>query len=196
MRHYPAGGNAVEMTAYNGQAGGYGQQTGRDPNAILNECRELDRGIESIQRNLERVRSLQQRSLEDTDASGDSHISKELDALSSETITMYRSFTARMKMIKQQRESGDPRNAPQVGKVDRKLKSAINQYQQMDSDFRKRLQEQTERQYRITKPDATEVEVQEACRDGGNQQIFSQAVKCSFGRNLPTLLTWALAHEL
>jgi len=170
------------MTPYNGQAGGYGQQTGRDPNAILNECREVDRGIESIQRNMERVRSLQQQSLQDTDASGHSQISQELDALSSETISLYRNFTARMKMIKQQRESGDPRNAPQVGKVDRKLKNAINQYQQMDSDFRKRLQEQTERQYRITKPEATEAEVQEACRDGGNQQIFSQAVNCSFGR--------------
>ena len=177
------------MAPYNGQAGGYGQQTGRDPNAILNECRDLDRGIESIQRNMDRVRSLQQRSLEDTDASGDSRISKELDAISSETISMYRSFTARMKVIKQQRESGDPRNAPQVGKVDRKLKSAINQYQQMDSDFRKRLQEQTERQYRITKPEATEAEVQEACRDGGNQQIFSQAVKCSFQ---PICWTWLI----
>lgn len=175
-RHLTGGGNDVEMAPYNGQPAGYGQQNGRDPNAILNECRELDRGIESIQRNMERVRSLQQRSLEDTDASGESRISQELDALSSETISMYRSFTARMKMIKQQRESGDPRNAPQVGKVDRKLKNAINQYQQMDSDFRKRMQDQTERQYRITKPEATEAEVQEACRDGGNQQIFSQAV--------------------
>lgn len=164
------------MTPVNGQPGGYGQQMGRDPNAILNECREIDRGIDSIERNLERVRFLQQRALDDPDASQNTQTNLELDALSTETMNMYRNFAARIKTIKQQRESGDPRNAPQVGKVDRKLKTAINQYQQVESDFRRKLQAQMERQYRIVRPDASEAEVREACEDTANQQVFSQAV--------------------
>ncbi|KAL8710785.1 MAG: hypothetical protein Q9225_007226 [Loekoesia sp. 1 TL-2023] len=164
------GGNDMEMTAMNGGAGG------RDPNAILNECREIDRGIDSIERNLERLRFLQQRAIDDTDASQNTATNRELDALSSETMTLYRNFGHRLKIIKGMKESGDPRNSPQVGRVDRKLKTAINEYQQVDSDFRKKLSAQMERQYRIVRPDASDAEVREAVEDTSNNQVFSQAL--------------------
>ncbi|KAI4160233.1 MAG: hypothetical protein L6R39_000228 [Caloplaca ligustica] len=158
------------MTAMNGGAGG------RDPNAILNECREIDRGIDSIERNLERLRFLQQRAIDDTDASQNTQTNRELDALSSETMTLYRNFGHRLKTIKGMKESGDPRNSPQVGRVDRKLKNAINEYQQVDSEFRKKLSAQMERQYRIVRPDASDAEVREAIEDTSNNQVFSQAL--------------------
>ena len=156
-----------------------GQAPARDPNAILNECRSIDQGIEGIQRNLERLRFLQQRSLDDPDASQTTATNRELDALSNDTMTMYRNFGARLKTIKSQKESGDPRNRPQVGMVDRKLKNAINEYQQVDRDFRHKLAAQMERQYRIVRPDASEEEVREAVEDTSNNQVFSQAV-CPF----------------
>lgn len=165
------GGNDVEMTPMNGQA------VSRDPNAILNECRDVDKGIDSIERNLERLRFLQNRAIDDPDASQGTQTNRELDSLSSDTMTLYRNFAARIKAIKQQPESGDPRNKPQVGLVDRKLKAAINEYQQVDRDFRHKLAAQMERQYRIVRPDATEQEVQEAIQDTSNQQVFSQAVR-------------------
>lgn len=163
----------MELTPLNGPS------AARDPNAILNECRDIDRGIDSIERNLERLRFLQTRAIDDPDASQGTQTNREIDALGSETMTMYRNFGARIKAIKQQRESGDPRNAPQVGKVDRKLKTAINEYQQVESDFRKRLGEQMARQYRIVRPDASEAEVREAIEDTSNNQVFSQAVRLS-----------------
>ncbi|KAL8825646.1 MAG: hypothetical protein Q9170_007713 [Blastenia crenularia] len=164
------GGNDVELTAMNGASGG------RDPNAVLNECREIDRGIDSIERNLERLRFLQQRAIDDVDASQNTATNRELDALSSETMTLYRNFGHRLKTIKGMKESGDPRNSPQVGRVDRKLKHAINEYQQVDSDFRKKLAAQMERQYRIVRPDASDAEVREAIEDTSNNQVFSQAL--------------------
>ena len=159
----------------NGQAGAYGAQARRDPNAILNECRDIDRGIDSIQRNLERLRFLQQRAIDDPDASQGTQTNRELDSLSSDTMTLYRSFAARIKAIKSQKESGEPRNAPQVGLVHRKLQSAINEYQNVEKDFRHKLSAQMERQYRIVRPDASDQEVQEAIQDTSNQ-VFSQAV--------------------
>jgi syntaxin 1B/2/3 len=147
-----------------------------DPNAILNELREIDNGIESIKNNLQLLASLQQRSLDDPDSSVNNQTNRQLDAISSETMTMYRNFAGRIKSIKQQPESGSPKNAPQLGKVDRKLKSAIQEYQSMDSAFRKRLQEQMARQYRIVRPEASEAEVREAVEDTSNQQVFSQAL--------------------
>ncbi|KAL9131713.1 MAG: hypothetical protein Q9175_006699, partial [Cornicularia normoerica] len=170
------GGNDVEMTPMNGNAGAYGAQPSRDPNAILNECRDIDRGIDSIQRNLERLRFLQQRAIDDPDASQGTQTNRELDSLGSDTMTLYRSFAARIKTIKSQKESGDPRNKPQVGLVDRKLKSAINEYQNVEKDFRYKLSAQMERQYRIVRPDASDQEVQEAIQDTSNNQVFSQAL--------------------
>lgn len=155
-----------------------GQQFGReqDPNAILNECREIDKGIDDIERNLENIRMLQQRSLDDPDSSQQSSTNKQLDAIGSETMTMYRSFASRIKTLKQQPESGSPKNAPQLGKADRKLKAAINQYQNVESDYRKKLQAQMARQYRIVRPEASESEVREAVEDTSSQQVFSQAL--------------------
>ena len=161
-----------------GAAGGAagGMAPSRDPNAILNECRSIDTGIDSIQRNLERLRFLQQRAIDDPDASQSTATNRELDTLSSDTMTLYRNFGGRIKAIKQQKESGDPRNKPQVGMIDRKLKTAINEYQQVDRDFRHKLSAQMERQYRIVRPDASDQEVREAVEDTSNNQVFSQAV--------------------
>jgi hypothetical protein len=82
-----------------------------------------------------------------------------------------------VKNIKQDPESGNPRNAPQVGKVDRRLKTTITRSQQLERDFRRKAQEQIERQYRIVRPDASDAEVREAVEDTSNQQVFSQAVR-------------------
>ena len=65
-----------------------GQTPQRDPNAILNECREIDRGIDSIERNLERLRFLQTRAIDDPDASQGTQTNRELDGLSTETMTL------------------------------------------------------------------------------------------------------------
>ncbi len=177
----PAGGSDMEMGAMNGQGGGYGQPASRDPDAILNECRDIDRGIETIERNLHQLRSLQRRAIDDPDASQNTQTNRELDALTSETMTLYRNFTKRLQMIKSQKASGEPRNAPTVGRIDRKLKNAINQYQQAESEFRRAVSAQMERQYRIVRPDASEQEVREAVEDTSNNQVFSQAVCSSSG---------------
>ena len=155
-----------------------GQQFGRqqDPNAILNECREIDKGIDTIEQNLSTIQMLQQRALDDPDSSAQTATNRQLDSMSSETMTMYRSFAARIKNLKQQPESGSPKNAPQLGKVDRKLKAAINHYQNVESEYRKKLQAQMARQYRIVRPEASDAEVREAVEDTTSQQVFSQAL--------------------
>jgi len=166
----------VEMAPLNGQAGDYGQPAGKDPNAILNECREVGRGIDSIEGNLRELERLQRTALNDPDWSPNADSNRRLDALNDDTMLLYRNFAARIKKIKSQPESGSPRNAPQVGVVDRRLKQAINQFRNVEMEFRKRVQAQMERQYRIVRPDATDAEVREACEDTSNQQVFSQAL--------------------
>ncbi|KAH8594678.1 t-SNARE [Bisporella sp. PMI_857] len=165
----------VEMASLTQNGSQYGQQQ-QDPNKILNDCREVNRGIDEIKASLANLAQLQQRSLEDPDSSLNSSTNRQLDSMASETMGLYRNLTAKVKAIKQNPESGSAKNAPQVGNVDRKLKAAIQEYQQMDSAFRKKLQDQMARQYRIVRPEASEAEVREAVEDTSNQQVFSQAL--------------------
>ncbi|KAK2767710.1 Plasma membrane t-SNARE, secretory vesicle fusion [Arachnomyces sp. PD_36] len=166
----PEQGGQYEMTPVNGQAS-------RDPNYILNQCREIERGIDSVDQYIEQISSLHRRLLGDADPAQENAIRRQADDLGDETKTVYRNLVERVRAIKSSPESGNPRNAPQVGKVDRRLKKAIQNYQGVQTDFQKGLQAQMARQYRIVRPDASEAEVREAVEDtSNNQQIFSQAL--------------------
>lgn len=157
-----------------GQGGGsYG---GSDPNAILNECRSIDQGIDEVERNLGQLRMLQDRSLADADTSGNSNTKRQLEGLSAETMSMYRGLVERVRTVKSNPDSRTPKNNPQVGRIDRRLKTVIQQYQQIESQFRKKTQEQMARQYRIVRPDADESEVRQAVSDPEGGAVFSQAL--------------------
>lgn len=60
--------------------------------------------------------------------------------------------------------------------MDRRIRKAINNFQQVESQFRKDVQDQQRRQYLIVNPDATEQEIREVTEAGGDTQIFQQAL--------------------
>ena len=161
----------MEMQNING--GGAGD-FGQDPSAILNECRDIDRAIDALERQLQELQTFQRRFVTNNDAKS----SDQINNISAAIMGAYRALGQRVKRVKSQPESGNQRNSPQVGKVDRRLKKAINTYQTVESEFRRNVREQQERQYRIVRPDATQEEVRQACEEP-NQQIFQQAVSFS-----------------
>jgi len=145
-----------------------------DPNAILNECRDIDRGIDQVQDNVESLRRLQDRSLIEADATS---TRREMDNISSMTMASFRELTDRVRMVKSVPEGRQPRNLAQVGRVERRLKEANQEYQQVEAGFRKKTQDQMARQYRIVRPNASESEVRAAVEDtSGNAQVFQQAL--------------------
>ena len=146
---------------------------GNDPNRLLNETRNIDRALDALDQDLEHLKVMHRRA---QDESGPSDLQREIDGTSSKIMGTYKNIAARITKLKQDPESGNPRNAPQVGKVDRRIKTMINKFQQADSDHRKRLNERSAREYRIVRPDASDAEVREALEDSGHGQIFSQAV--------------------
>lgn len=167
-------GNNVEMAPLSQNGASFAAS---DPNAILNECREIGQGIDGIDTNLNQLRMLQDRSLNETDSSS-SGTTRELDSLSADTMSMYRELTDRVRKMKSMPDAKTPKNAPQVGRIDRRLKNAIQQYQEVEAAFRKKMQSQMERQYRIVRPDADDTEVRAAVEDmsAGGQQVFQQAM--------------------
>lgn len=151
----------------------YGGQPAKsaDPNAILNECREVDRAIDDLNSQLKQLQNVFGQVLARPDMP-----SGEINDLSSQIMTSYRNLVNRVKNIKSKPESGSPRNAPQVGKVDRRLKGTLETYQKIEAEFRKNSRAAAERQYRIVAPNATDDEVKEAVQDP-EAPIFQQAVR-------------------
>ncbi|KAI1812584.1 t-SNARE [Poronia punctata] len=149
-----------------------------NPNAALDEISDINRGIDNIQSNLRELRIYQQRSLDDADSSATSSTSRDLDRLNSDTMANYRRLTQRVRELK-----SNPYNqqkfGQQVRRVDTRLKDAIREYQQVESSFRKKTEEQMARQYRIVRPDATEEEVRAAVDGQTGGQIFQQALEHS-----------------
>ncbi|KAI0442001.1 t-SNARE [Xylaria telfairii] len=147
----------------------------RNPNSALDEISDINRGIDAIDKNLEQLRMLQQRSLDDADSSASSNTNRQLDRLSSETMAQYRSLTERVRQLKSKPDVTQ-RFGQQVRRVDGRLKDAIRAYQQVESGFRKKTEEQMARQYRIVSPNATEAEVRAAVEDQSGGQVFQQAL--------------------
>lgn len=160
-----------------GQPGGYSSNAGGGGTRnILDECSGIDNGINEVEHNLEKLRMLQQRSLDDADSSSASSANRQLDNLSTDTMALYRGLTERVRVLKSKPPQQIAQYRGQVDRIDRRLKSAIQQYQQIESQFRKRTQEQMKRQYRIVRPDATEQEVQAVVDDPSSNQVFAQAM--------------------
>ncbi|KAF2834312.1 t-SNARE [Patellaria atrata CBS 101060] len=160
------GGRDVEMQPLNDQNPFASKD---DPNAVLNECQDIDRAVDELESRLQSLRQQQDDFLNDRGSE------RQVSRMGDDIMDAYRALGQRLKKVKSRHDSGSPRNAPQVGRVDRRLKKAINEYQKVESDFRRRMQEQQARQYRIVRPDASEEEVRQACEEP-NQQIFSQAL--------------------
>lgn len=157
----------------------YSSQTSyRGPDYILNECRAVDFAIDRIELDLTALSGVHHRYLADTDTSSESPMAREVDRLTQKIMTEYRGLVSQVRNIKSDPESGSPRNAPQVGRLDRKLKATIHSSQNLDREFRTKCLEQMRRQYHIVRPELSEAEVAEAVSDPStfNQQVFSQAL--------------------
>lgn len=143
----------------------------QDPNAILNDCRDVSSAIDQLDSNLANLRAKQSDFLQTGNTSN-----REVDSINAGIMASYRELAGRVKRIKSKPEAGQARNKPQVDALDRKIKRKINDFQNIESSFRKEVQAQQARQYKIVNPNATEAEIREATADGGDTQIFQQAL--------------------
>ena len=149
--------------------------SGSNPNRILDTCRQIDSQVDQLDKEQERLKRAQQAYINDASTETDSRSGAAVTQLTDDLMSQYRELVTITKRVKSDKESGNPRNSAQVGKVDRRVKASLNNLQKLDSDYRARLQERMAREYRIVRPDASDAEVREATQDPG-QQVFSQAL--------------------
>lgn len=145
-----------------------------NPTNVLNEIRDIGNGVNGIEQNLQQLRMLQDRALNETDSN--SGTSRQLDQLSADTMSSYRSLVQRVRELKGKPDARSYQG--QVDRIDRQLKSAIQQFQEVEASHRRKMQGQMERQYMIVRPDADPNEVRAAVEDmsAGGQQVFQQAM--------------------
>jgi syntaxin 1B/2/3 len=164
-------GQNVEMASLTQNGSQFGRQG--DPNAILNELRDIDNSITEINGLVKELQMLQDKSLGAVDNTA---LLKDIADKGGEAIQAYRALAERLMSIKQKPESGSPRNAPQLGKVDRRLKKAVQDYREVDADFGQKSRSARERQFRIAYPEADDRQVREAGEAENDGQVFRMAM--------------------
>jgi syntaxin 1B/2/3 len=159
----------AEMGAMNGQSA-----IQKDSNAILNACRDIDEGIDSMAKWLVDLRKLHDRSEDSIRV--DETLPVDMSTLCESITDAYGNLINRLKKIMSDPQSGSPRNAPQVGRVQRRLKGTIREYHETQLAHSNRLKSQLERDARIINPYATDAEIKEAA-ENPEGPLFANAVR-------------------
>jgi syntaxin 1B/2/3 len=144
-----------------------------NPRAILEQCGEVHRALDQLDDQLNDLENAFGRTLRRPDISP-----SEVDRLSSQIMASYSTLVKRITNITSQDGSSNNKNATQVGKITRRLKTTFQRYRILEADFRRDSKQATKRQYRIVHPNAPNEEVEEAAANS-NGPIFSEAVNLS-----------------
>jgi syntaxin 1B/2/3 len=162
-----------------GQAGSSDGMT-RFYNQISNIQDELRR----FDLNVSRIGELHSRSLNNTDEALAQQNAAALDELVEETRALSNQIKNQIRDL--EKESVPPGQDPRIRKnqtslVRSKFIEALQNYQQVEQQYRARYRQRVERQFKIVKPDATPEEVTAVVESdqGSGGQVFAQALTSS-----------------
>ncbi|KII88653.1 hypothetical protein PLICRDRAFT_698997 [Plicaturopsis crispa FD-325 SS-3] len=169
-----------ELTPVNGNDtnGGTGMP------AFYAEVTSIHNALQQFDTNVSRISDLHSRSLNVADESTTHQNAAQLDELVEETRSLSKSLRERTKALAafpgtaqdaQQRKN-------QSTLLQRKFIESLQNYQQVEAQYRDRYKQRVERQFKIVKPDATREEINAVVNDdrgGGGEQIFAQALSTS-----------------
>ncbi|KAI0065478.1 t-SNARE [Artomyces pyxidatus] len=160
---------------------GIGAGGGDAMSAFYDEIASLQDGIKTFNENIARISDLHSRSLNNMDDNAAQRNARQLDELVSETSSLSTVLKRRIKAM--ERQGGSGRDAQikktQTALVKSKFVEAIQNYQQVEQQYRQKYKQRMERQYKIVKPDASPEEIRAVVDDDQGGQIFSQAVSLS-----------------
>ncbi|KAK4187812.1 t-SNARE [Podospora australis] len=157
-----AAGN-VEMESLSG---------GQDP--ILQKCSAIGSDIKNLDKKLDYLSGLHSRFRTEADQSATSDTKQEIEAETTNIMGKFHTLKDRVQNLKQTPGINNSNRAP-IGLTERQLKAAINKFQKIENDSRKRMQEQMERQVRIVNRDASDEEIRAAV-ERNDPSIFQQAL--------------------
>jgi len=145
---------------------GNGQQGGD----FWSELTNTNQNLTLLQEQIQAVRSAHQKSLSATDSGA----TMQVDQLNSEAKITREQCKNQIKQLFRMAK-GDRAMKAQVETVKSRFTGLLNEHQVVEKEFRKKVKDRVERQYRIVNPQATEEEVREVT-ESDNPQVFSQAL--------------------
>jgi len=145
---------------------------------FYDEISSIQDNIRLFNENISRISDLHARSLNNTDDAAAARNNQQLEELVSETSALSTTLKRRIQSL--ERQGGSAREAQikkqQTALVKSKFVEAIQNYQQVEQQYRQKHKQRMERQFRIVKPDATPEEIRAVVDDDQGGQIFSQAL--------------------
>ncbi|KAI0314271.1 t-SNARE [Amylostereum chailletii] len=166
--------STTQLTA---AAGGYAG-AGDPMSAFYEEIGNIQDSIRTFNDNVARISDLHSRSLNNMDDAAAQRNAQQLDELVSDTSALSNVLKRNIKNLERQGGSGRDGQIKkqQTALLKSKFIEAIQNYQQVEQQYRQKYKQRMERQYRIVKPDATPEEVKAVVNDDQGGQIFSQAL--------------------
>jgi len=161
--------------AANANGSGYG---GDDMSAFYSEISSIQDEIKQFNANVQEISDLHLRSLNNMDDNIVKRNAAQQEALVEDTSALSAVLKRRIKALERQPGSGRDGQIrkQQTGLVKSKFVEAIQNYQEVERQYRQKYKQRMERQFRIVKPDATPEEVKAVVDDDQGAQIFSQAL--------------------
>lgn len=175
--------NRAPPVSANANGAGYGNGGGaNDMSAFYAEISSIQEEIRTFNAQVRQIGDLHSRSLNGVDDNASRQNEQQLEALVEETSALSAVLKRRIKAL--ERQGGGGRDGQirkqQTGLVKSKFVEAIQNYQEVERQFRQKYKQRMERQFRIVKPDATPDEVKAVVNDdSGSNQIFQQALMSS-----------------
>jgi syntaxin 1B/2/3 len=163
----------------NNQNPGYDAGNGSSDN-FYDEVSNVQGLINQFNNDVTRITELQGKSLNAVD--GSSQNIAQLDDQVAQTRDLGNQIKRRVEALKKQPvPRGQEARKNQVNVVAKQFMTALQNYTQVEKDYRQKQRARVERQFKIVKPDATPEEVAAVVddTDGAGGQIFSQALSAS-----------------
>ncbi|KZT67693.1 t-SNARE [Daedalea quercina L-15889] len=172
-------------TAIGPTTNGNGAVDGSDPMArFYDEVSSIQDSLAEFNSNVQQIGELHSRTLNSTDESANQRTSALLDDLVTRTRQLSNNLKERIQALSKfpapRPQDARIRNN-QTGVLRTKFVELLQNYQQVERDYRQKYKQRVERQFRIVKPDATPEEIDEVVNNvhGGGDQVFAQALTSS-----------------
>ncbi|MCJ1412177.1 Plasma membrane t-SNARE, secretory vesicle fusion [Ptychographa xylographoides] len=144
--------------------------------SILDQIKNLRPIMDDLRNRQTTIEGLQKQSLNDPNASAETQVNKRLERENTAVMSKHRALVERLRVLKSRPDAKNEQNMSQIGLLERNIRQLIKSYQDLDERYSKELRNQIKRQYRIVRPEASEMEVDEASQSTSNNQVFSQAL--------------------
>lgn len=151
---------------------------------FYNQISSIQDELRRFDTNVSRIGDLHSRSLNNTDEALSQQNAAALDELVAETRALSNQIKNQIQDL--EKESVPPGQDPRIRKnqtslVRSKFVEALQNYQQVEQQYRTRYRQRVERQFKIVKPDATPEEVTAVVQSdqGAGGQVFAQALTSS-----------------